>query len=337
MHQRNQRRQPTPPAASHRLSRACLLLSSLSLALGLGERDALAICAASEPTILWSYPAQGDTGVPTNVDLWVLPSVWLGPASVSRDGVELSALRMSNGFDAGELEPNTTYTFEIDFATYSDGGPPIELTFTTGAGPAPDDPAAAPGEVVASSSAESPLSGRCTSALWAQGCYDQFEDTYYRFAPSGSAKGWVLMTDNFDALWPGECAPTVFSYAGAGACGTLYGIDAAGQLHAAQHVCSEAAAPVPDESPSSTPAAPAAAPQPAPEGEPVASANEAAAAEPTPGSALDPARSRAEAGCSLLPAGSAGARSAGTLAGASALALSLAVLARRRRRSSPAR
>jgi hypothetical protein len=330
MHPRNQRPEPTEPATSRRTSRAWLLLSSLPLALGLSAREALADCAGPEPAIVWSYPAQGDTGVPTNVDLWVLPAGWNGPPIVSRDGVALGALRMGYGYDAGELEPNTTYTFQVELETYGEVAPTFELTFTTGAGPAAADPAAAPGDVVSSSSLERQLSERCSAALWTQDCFDQGQDTYYQFTPSGSAKGWLLMTDSSYrplVVWPGECgAPTLFRGGFDAPCATLYGIDGAGQLHAGQHVCAEASTPPPDRSTGSTDEPPAAGPARPSTAEPTATSSDTTNRETSRGSATNPVQSSSSGGCSLPRA-----RTERALDAALALGLSLAALARRRR------
>jgi hypothetical protein len=307
-------------------------------ALVMGAREARADCAAPEPAIVWSYPAQGDTGVPTNVDLWVLPSGWGGPPVVSRDGVALTPLRMGYGYDAGELDPNTTYTFQVEVDVLGEIAPTFELTFTTGSGPAAADPAAAPGDVVSSTSSERALSERCSAALWTQDCFDQGQDTYYQFTPSGEAKGWLLMSDSsFRPLnvWPGECGvPTLFGGSFRAPCATLYGIDAAGQVHAGQHVCAETGTP-PGASAggSEEPAATAAAPRPdtepatRPSGEPSAAANDPSPAT-SRGSATNPVQTSSEGGCSL-----ATPRLPRALDAAFALGLSLAALARRRRRA----
>jgi hypothetical protein len=334
MHLRSERRQPSPSATNRRTSRACLLMSSLPLALGLSAREALADCAAPEPAIVWSYPAHGDTGVPTNVDLWVLPAGWNGPAIVSHNGVALEPLRMGYGYDAGELEPNTTHTFQVELETYGELAPTFELTFTTGAGPAVADPAAAPGAIVPSSSSERPLSERCSAALSTQDCFDQGQDTYYQFAPSGTAKGWVLMTDSSYRplnVWPGECgAPVLFSDSFDGPCATLYGIDAAGQLHPGQHVCAEAATPLPGANPSPPQEPPATGPSSPPAVEATAAATDTPDPVTSRGSATNPVQGSRTAGCSLPAAPSERA-----LHAALALGLSLALLGRRRR-SAPA-
>jgi hypothetical protein len=324
MQQRNHRprRQQSRKA---RVSLVLLALSSLPLVLCLSEREARADCASPEPAIVWSYPAQGDTDVPTNVDLWVLPSGWGGPPSVSRNGVVLAPLRMGYGYDAGELAPNTAYTFQVQLDNYGDPGAVFELTFTTGNGPAAPDPGAAPGDVVTSSSFERALADSCKAALGTQDCFDTGQDTYYQFTPAGSAKGWILVSDSAYrpiAIWPGECeAPTLFRSSFSAPCATLYGIDASGELHPGQHVCTEAATPVPDSNSRETDEPPPSAPVRPPDGEPSAAANE----NPSPSANL--AQSRTDGGCSISRPRPTTALAAATLG------LSLAALARIRRRS----
>jgi hypothetical protein len=232
----------------------------------------------------------------------VLPSGWARPQGISRNGVALEPLPIGYGYDAGELEPNTSYTFQVEIEDYGWSAPPLELTFTTGAGPANVDPGAAPGVVVTSSSTEGMLSELCDTALWTQGCFDTGQDTYYRFTPSGSAKGWLLMANGFSqprAVWPGECgAPTLFGGRYEAPCATLYGIDATGELHAGEEVCAPAATPLPDPSrqdmgePTTTAAVTP------PEGEPTAS-NDTSASEASRGSATIPVQSSTNGGCSL--------------------------------------
>jgi hypothetical protein len=326
------------PGRRDRTSRAWLALSSLPLALALGAREAHADCAPPDPAIVWSYPAHGDTDVPTNVDLWVLPSGWGAPAVVTRDGVALTPLRMGYGYDAGELEPNTSHTFRVELDVSGEAASSFELTFTTGSGPAAADASAAPGDIVPSSGPERALSERCNAALSTQDCFDQGQDTYFQFTPSGDAKGWVLMTDSsFRPLiiWPGECgAPTLFDGSHRAPCATLYGIDAAGQLHAGQHVCAETGT-SPDQSasgpgePPSTVAAPRPDAEPAtqPRGEPSAAGDPATPAT-SRGSATNPVQSSSEGGCSL-----ANPRSPRAPNAALGLGLALAVLARIGRRA----
>jgi hypothetical protein len=40
--------------------------------------SASAACVSFSPWVAWSRPAQGGTGVPTNVDLWILTADWPG-------------------------------------------------------------------------------------------------------------------------------------------------------------------------------------------------------------------------------------------------------------------
>lgn len=222
------RRGPTALAAL-----AALVVSSAA--------PAWASCLLPEPRIIWSYPAQGATDVPTNTDLWLLPSGW-SPARVSRGGKELPQLELQYGYDLGELPRNTQIRLQVQV-----GGQTLELSFTTGRGRAAASSCAAPGNVTPTSSLEYAASAQCEDALSTQDCFDTGQSTYYEFAPTGRAVGWVIASrdSSFDSidLWPGECgAPRLFRNESNPPCVVLYGIDASGATHAGQEVCAAGAA-----------------------------------------------------------------------------------------------
>ena len=219
-------------------TRGRLLPLALVAASALRAEPARSDCVEPEPAIVWSHPAQGETNVPTNTDLWVLPSGWRGPARVWLGGSELPALELSGGYDLGELEPNTEHTLRVELR---DDSPSFELSFTTGGGPAAPDPGAAPGAVTASHAFELGLSSRCQAALNTQDCFDTGQNTYYAFTPTNRAVGWVVVSDSGFRpinLWPGECgAPLLFGSDRVGPCATVYGIDPSGSPHPGERVC----------------------------------------------------------------------------------------------------
>lgn len=194
---------------------------------------------------MWSHPAQGATGVPTNADLWILLSDWYASPRVTLGGTELPPLERPFGYDLGELRPGTTYTLEVQGV--DEGAAErasFELTFTTGDGPAAADANAAPGVVTARSYPENDapaLAAVCQAALETQDCFDQGQDTYYEFAPSGQAVGWLVASeDSWRSLniWPGECGPPrLLGLSLTTPCVTLYGLDASGVVHAGEEVC----------------------------------------------------------------------------------------------------
>ncbi|HWO14988.1 MAG TPA: hypothetical protein VNN80_36045, partial [Polyangiaceae bacterium] len=184
---------------------------------------------------------RGYTGVPTNVDLWVLATGWGDLPRASLAGVELARLPFGPGFDLGELQPNTSYTVEVELADAGSLGATrsVELSFTTGAGPAPSDPGAAPGHVEVEAKTDVQFSPLCGAVLQTQDCFDTGQDTHLTFSPSGTAEAWLIESESGDVdFWPAECgAPDLFLHSMELPCVTLHGIDAAGAVHGGEPVC----------------------------------------------------------------------------------------------------
>src|SRR5829696_7651889 len=136
------------------MSRAVAMVSLLATLL-VCPASARAGCAPPVPEVVWSYPAEGQTDVPTNATIWILLPNWTQPASVSLDGMEVPA----NGFGFGYvpeqlLAPSSPH--QVTFrATAAKVQPPVDLTirFTTGAGPAEATPPSPPAILWASASA----------------------------------------------------------------------------------------------------------------------------------------------------------------------------------------
>jgi hypothetical protein len=201
---------------------------------------AAADCAPPASEVVWSYPANGDTNVPTNVDLWLQMSGWDGPAKVWLGDEALPGLALPYGYDLGELAPNTAYELRVEPLS---GGVSFELGFTTGSGPASPNAGVAPGAVTTSRSSSFEGSALCRAALSTQDCFDTGQNTYFKFTPSVDTVGWLIQSDSgYRAinLWPGECgAPQLFAHDSSSPCVTLHAIDAVGATHASQRVCSD--------------------------------------------------------------------------------------------------
>ena len=199
---------------------------------------AAADCAPPVPAIVWSHPAQGATGVPTNVDLWLQMSGWDGPPRVWLDDELVPSLALPYGYDLGELAPNTEYDLLIEPQS---GEGNLQLRFTTGGGPASPEPGVAPGAVAPSQSSEYEATALCRAALNTQDCFDTGQNTYFAFTPSADALGWLIQSDaGFRPanLWPGVCgAPRLFGHDSASPCVTLHAIDAIGATYASERVC----------------------------------------------------------------------------------------------------
>ena len=203
--------------------------------------SARAACLPPPAAIVWSSPAQGETNVPTNADLWLLITAWSGPSRVLRGGVELPQSSLRYGYDLGELAPNTQYRLQIEASEYDDVldtfvPKTLELSFTTGAGGLQADPGAEPGAMRLAIGASDLLSPACNAAVAAQDCFDAGQDTFFVMHPSGAARGWLIERASgenrlFD-LWPGECgAPRLYSSSSDPPCVRLHGLDAAGSVH----------------------------------------------------------------------------------------------------------
>lgn len=216
---------------------SAVLSASFAVGALASATPAHAACLASERTgILWSHPAQGATDVPTNVDLWVMLTDGDEPPRVSLGDAELPGLQLPFNYDLGELAPNTEYLLKV----HGDPDSAFELRFTTGSGAAEVDPDAAPGMVTTSSTFDyaAPAS-LCQAIVNNQGCFDTPPNTYYEFAPSGNAVGWLVHSNDLlrDVLWPSECGPLQLLTQGGAPCVVLSGIDASGATHASEEVC----------------------------------------------------------------------------------------------------
>lgn len=91
--------------------------------------SAFADCAAPPP-VVWSYPHDGATDVPTDADFLVIGTA----SSVEIDGRVIERSPTDYAVDLGEFEPNTEYTLQIGEGPGS-GVDPEPITFTTSSGP----------------------------------------------------------------------------------------------------------------------------------------------------------------------------------------------------------
>lgn len=184
-------RDPVSSVGSLLLSAGVLLVAGVLLAPQVAQAD-----CASPPPHLWSYPADGAEGVPTNAVLILSGS----PAAVRLDGALLSPLG-DFSYDLGELEPDTEYLLEFE-ATPSSGAPDFSLSFTTGGGPAETLSASAP-----EASAED-----CRKIQSWQGCFDTERPETLSLSPSSglSPVAWGILELTSVApyplgVWPSAC------------------------------------------------------------------------------------------------------------------------------------
>jgi MYXO-CTERM domain-containing protein len=176
---------------------------------------AQADCPLPAPAIVWSYPADLDTDIPTNAMIWIVTSRGRQPQQVLLDGQPLAASPRDFSFVPNQpLSPNAQHMVTINPPV----GPNLRIRFTTGPGPAekiaPDRP------IVhwVSPQATRTLSPRCQAVLNAMGCFDAGEDTHLVMAVEGMPLLWLIERVRAPGLppelhpWPSECGlPEVFT------------------------------------------------------------------------------------------------------------------------------
>jgi hypothetical protein len=196
-----------------------LAIASLVAAVLAGP-PAWATCAPPPPALVWSYPADGQTDVPTNATIWILLPNWTQPASVSLDGVEVPV----NGFGFGYVPDQplaASSPHQVTFrATPARVQPAVEVTirFTTGSGPADATPPPTPAVLWASASATRELTPACQRVLDAMDCFDSSPRFHLIFTTEAMPLLWIIESlgneptaaPSFE-LWPGACGlPEVF-------------------------------------------------------------------------------------------------------------------------------
>jgi len=175
-------------------------------------QPAVATASCKEPALalLWSYPANGDTNVPTNALLWALSSTWRVP-SVTLDGAPLTVPGEGVGsVSLGALAPQHDYVLRLEYMSawqVDAGSSSFEIRFRTGDGPATKLPAVpVAGVQRASGYDQSP----CPDVVRAQDCFDTGQDTLFTFDVSDPrAIGWLIRNE----VWPARCGkPSYYGY-----------------------------------------------------------------------------------------------------------------------------
>ncbi|HEY0712930.1 MAG TPA: hypothetical protein VGF45_09675 [Polyangia bacterium] len=177
----------------------------------LASQEVEASCAAPPAKIVWSYPADGATDVPTNAGVFVLPSLWQHiPAQITVNGVVVPRSEIPFGYRP-TLAPNTKYVVELP-ATYYAPEPKLSFTFTTGAGVVPFPKIAVPTVDRVTLARQRPLSAACTEVWQATGCFDTGQDTHAIFETVGRPLFWLVQQvptrvgeTPTPTLWPASC------------------------------------------------------------------------------------------------------------------------------------
>lgn len=231
-------------------------LAMLAVYVFLSPGRAVAACAARPPELVWSYPSTGATDVPTDAVFFPLSSGVV--MRVELNGVQLArrhfgpGLDTLLGYDLGGLAPNEQYTLTIVLANApGEQEHSTSVAFETGvglyAGPAPA------AEILGISGTDDiqHFSPVCQSVVGAQDCYDEGQDTHVLLAVTADALLFRVArrhpgSSDFmsPVLWPASCgAPSVFFYAEADACYTVYAFDPTGRVASSNELCGSAAGP----------------------------------------------------------------------------------------------
>lgn len=208
-------------------------------------RAAQASCVLPELKLVWSYPADGQTDVPTNAHVFFLTTLVGIPSEITINGVAPPAETVTDpptyGY-APVLAPDTQYRVALK---YTNSTNELSFSFTTGAGPAASGPPAGPAIRGVTATPARDLSPMCAAAVSAMDCFDTGQDTHLIFDTdakpvlffvTGPEIPWAM-------LWPGECgAPEIF----VGECSgkhTIYAVSATGEASTQDVGCSTTAGP----------------------------------------------------------------------------------------------
>ena len=124
------------------MKRVALLSSILIAAAAMLPAVAEASCDDPTPELVWSWPADGASEVPTNSRLWAI-GVRVASVSLNDEIVyTFTNSRLRGDVELPELTPNTSNTITYTFRDYNGMPPPtpVVTTFTTGDGPALEAP-----------------------------------------------------------------------------------------------------------------------------------------------------------------------------------------------------
>jgi hypothetical protein len=177
--------------------------------------EARASCVGGPARIVWSYPADGDRGVPLDAEIRVITTATLRnlySATLNDTAIDLTA---EGVYIPDGLEPDTDYTFRIVGPKPRSSMEPtstlFELTFHTSSELASEAPAP---QLLGSTHANSvpTLEELCMAAYNAGECFDTPRYVYYNLElEPQEAVAWLVTTpgSSVGKLWPSECNPVL--------------------------------------------------------------------------------------------------------------------------------
>ncbi len=204
---------------------------------------------ALEPPALWTFPQDGQQGVPTNAQLWLIAQ-WITMPTATLNGEPIALERIAAIYSPvrgvlPELEPNTDYAiiFEVDDPVTVGARKRIELAFSTGSGPAATLPA--PTVNGSRKSVGVPADHACEDIIKTQDVFDTGQNTLLSFdvEVEGEEIGWLVFPHldlgiSLGGAWPASCEePTMYVSALARSCYDLHAIGPAGHVSAGTRYC----------------------------------------------------------------------------------------------------
>lgn len=211
---------------------------------------ARASCEAPAPALVWSYPSDGATGIPTDAEFLFLADM-RGVERVLLDGRELEERHVVESasvraFVPGELEPDTTYRLTVMIQDFVVEEVPVELSFTTGSGRSMAQSPAV--ELLDIRPRDEPLGGACIRVRAAQDCYDTGQDTDVLLDVDAQALAYVVSTasepgaaGHGSVLWPASCGdPNYYGHADSSVCYVVHALDETGRVASSRQLCGAA-------------------------------------------------------------------------------------------------
>jgi hypothetical protein len=209
---------------------------------------AQASCVAPKPTVIWSYPAEGDRDVPLDAEIRVIANVTLlNVFEATLDGNVISP-STDGAYPTEGLEPDKDYVFAIagpKARARSEATPTLlELRFHTGNGLATEP---SPPELLSSTRelAMPALDPLCEAVHSAGQCFDTPEYAYDQLELGQTdAVAWLVRYDDSGAeqFWPTVCSPLLTMHKGAAEqmppCFELRAVGANGSLSESLKYCS---------------------------------------------------------------------------------------------------
>jgi hypothetical protein len=219
------------------------LASALAATIILAGGPAHASCAIPPIEIIWSYPADGASAVPTNARVFMLThgGFYTGAVHVNGQAVEVDPQDTPFGWNP-RLQPDTHYVVEA--RNLGPDSRTLTIRFTTGAGPVSGALPAPPVVDRTIPLSTRDLSRACASALYIGTCFDTGIPDHLVLETRSRPLFFVLAQQPssvvppsaprssapqlpFTILWPGECGhPEVFS--GGATCFGSYRVSAVG-------------------------------------------------------------------------------------------------------------